>query len=186
MLYLVSLNQVSDTNPTNNLHWYAVYTKAKEEERAGENLQSWGVETFVPKVQEQRINEFSRRRTNLLKHLFPRYIFAHFDADNMLHKVNLTRGVCKVVSFGDSPSLVEDVLIDTIKSQIGPDGFIKPHDEFSSGDSVTIKSGVFEKLKGTVEQDLNDQLMILLSSASYQGRLMIEKALVKKLEQSRN
>lgn len=182
----MSLTQVSDTTYANNPRWYAVYTKAKEEERAGENLQAWGVETFVPKIREHRINGISRRRTNLLTHLFPRYIFAHFDAENMLHKVNQTRGVSKVVSFGDTPSPIDDVLIDTIKSQIGPDGFVKRNDEFNSGDSVTIKSGVFEKLAGKVEQKLDDRLVILLSSASYQGRLMIEKALVKKLEQSRN
>jgi transcription elongation factor/antiterminator RfaH len=162
--------------------WYAVYTKAKEEERAGSNLQAWGVETFLPRITELRFNEHSRRRARFVRHLFPRYIFAQFDADRSLHKVNFTRGVCKVVSFGNGPSPVDDILIDTIKSQISAEGFVRSEEDFNCGDSVMIKAGLFETLQGTVERDLKDcdRLIILLSSVSYQGRLMIEKALVKK------
>jgi transcriptional antiterminator RfaH len=163
--------------------WYAIYTKAKEEERAGSNLRAWGVKTFLPRIREFRFNEHSGRPTSFLKHLFPRYIFARFDAGSLLHKVNFTRGVCKVVSFGNGPSPVDEILIDTIKSQISAEGFVRSDDKFNDGDSVMVKAGLFRSLEGTVERDLKDcdRLVILLSSVSYQGRLMIEKALVKKV-----
>ena len=177
----MSVNQLSITAPIDRPLWYAVYTKAKEEERAGGNLQAWGVETFLP-----RIKEHSRSRSSFAKHLFPRYIFAQFDARSLLHKVNFTRGVCKVVSFGNGPSPVDDILIDTIKSQINAEGFIRSEEDFNCGDTVVIKAGIFEKFVGIVERDMKDseRLVILLSSVSYQGRLLIEKALVKKLSQS--
>jgi transcription elongation factor/antiterminator RfaH len=180
----MSVNQLSSTTAINRPLWYAIYTKAKEEDRAGTNLRAWGVDTFMPMIRELRFNEFSHRRSSFIKHLFPRYIFAHFDAGSLLHQVNFTRGVCEVVSFGNGPSPVDDLLIETIKSQISVDGLVRAADEdFECGDVVMIKGGLFEKFQGTVERDLKDcdRLVILLSSISYQGRLMIEKALVKKL-----
>jgi transcriptional antiterminator RfaH len=175
-----------NTTAINRPLWYAVYTKPKEEERAGRNLQAWGVKTFLPRIRELRFNKYSHRRAILLKQLFPRYIFAQFDADSLLHQVNFTRGVCEVVNFGNGPSPVDDILIDTIKSQISAEGFVRLDDDFNCGDTVMIKAGLFERLQGTVERDLKDcdRLVILLSSISYQGRVMIEKALVKKLGRS--
>ena len=91
-----------------------------------------------------------------------------------------------MVSFGNGPSPVDDILIDTIKSQINAEGFIRSEEDFNCGDTVVIKAGIFEKFVGIVERDMKDseRLVILLSSVSYQGRLLIEKALVKKLSQS--
>ena len=180
------VNQLGSTTAINRPLWYAVYTKAKEEDRAGNNLQAWGVQTFIPRIRELRFNEYSRRQSSFVKHLFPRYIFARFDAGSFLHRVNFTRGVCKVVGFGNGPSPVDDILIDTIKSQTSEEGFARSDNDFKCGDSVTIKAGPFEKFQGTVGRDLMDcdRLVILLSSVSYQGRLIIEKALVRKPAQS--
>ena len=140
------------------------------------------MKTFIPRIRELRLNKYSGKQSSFLKHLFPRYIFAWFDAGSFLHKVNFTRGVCKVVGFGNGPCPVDDILIDTIKSQISAERFAGSDNDFNRGDSVTIQAGAFEKLQGTVERDLMDcdRLVILLSSVSYQGRLIIEKALVRK------
>lgn len=92
-----------------------------------------------------------------------------------------------MVNFGNGPSPVDDILIETIKSRISAEGFIRSDEDFNCGDKVMIKGGIFEKLQGTVvDCDLKDRdrLVILLSSVSYQGRLMIERALVKKLARS--
>jgi transcriptional antiterminator RfaH len=182
----VSVSQLSSTTENNRPRWYAIYTKAKEEERAGNNLEAWGVKTFLPRIRDLHFSKYSRKPVSLLKHLFPRYIFAQFDADTLLHKVNFTRGVCKVVNFGNGPSPVDDVLIDAIKSQITAEGAVKQVADFNCGDSVMIKGGLFEKLQGTVECELadSDRLVILLSTVSYQGRLMIEKAMVRNLARS--
>ena len=122
----------------------------------------------------------------MLKHLFPRYIFGQFDASSLLHKVNFARGVCKVVDFGNGPSPIDDVIIDTIRSQVDAEGFVRTDEDFNCGDTVVIKAGPFEMHHGTVERDLqdSDRLVILLSTVSYQGRLMIEKAMVRNLARS--
>ena len=163
--------------------WYAVYTKPKEEERADSNLRASGVKTFAPKIKERTRGRGYANVTNAIKHLFPRYIFAQCTSNADLHKVNYTRGVCNVVGFGEKPCPIDDVIIETIQSQVGEEGFIQVGEDIRKGEKVKIKDGPFESLQGTVERELSDseRLVVLLSSVSYQGRLVIEKAMVKKV-----
>lgn len=169
------------TTTTDKPSWYAIYTKPREEERAESNLRAWGCKTLLPKIKEQRSRESNSKAK--VKHLFPRYIFANFNCETALHKVNYTRGVCGVVRFGDKPCPIDDIIIETIQSQIGQEGFIKFEENFCKGDLVKIQDGPFKSLHGTVEREMSDtdRLIVLLSSVSYQGRLMIEKALVRKI-----
>jgi transcriptional antiterminator RfaH len=178
---MTDLNTTSNDLNTGKPSWYAVYTKPREEDRAESNLRAFGLKTLMPKIKEQRSREFNSKTK--VKHLFPRYIFAHFNCDISLHKVNYTRGVCGVVRFGDKPCPIDDIIIETIQSQIGQEGFIKFEETFCNGDHVMIKDGPFKSLHGTVEREMSDsdRLVVLLSSLSYQGRLMIEKALVRKI-----
>jgi transcriptional antiterminator RfaH len=166
--------------------WYAVYTKPKEEERADSNLRAGGVKTFAPKIRERARRSGYRNVPSVVKHLFPRYIFAQFAINAELHKVNYTRGVCNVVGFGEKPCPVDDVIIEAIQSQIGEEGFIQVGEDIRKGAKVMIEDGPFQSLHGTVERELSDseRLVVLLSSISYQGRIIIEKAMVKKVAPS--
>src|SRR5882724_11378863 len=93
--------------PIVGAQWYAVYTKAKDEERAENNLMAWGVETFAPKIQERQYNQFTNMPRYVTKPLFPRYIFARFDAATLLREVYYTRGVHSVVSLDYNPVIVD-------------------------------------------------------------------------------
>jgi transcriptional antiterminator RfaH len=141
----------------------------------------------MPKISQRRPSHaygYGKARQSL-KHLFPRYIFAQFNCQTELHKVNFTRGVCGVVTFGERPCPLETVIIESIKAQIGAGGFIKFDDDIRAGDQIMIQDGPFKSLQGTVEREMADseRLVVLLSSVSYQGRLMIERALVQKATQ---
>jgi len=161
--------------------WYAVYTKPKEEERAESNLRAWGVKTLMPKFKELEYSRGSRKPRTAVKNLFPRYLFAYFNCEALLHKVNYTRGVCGVVSFGLKPCPIADFIIETIQSQIGEGGIVKT-EALYPGDRVTLENGPFKGLEGTIDRATPDQdyVVVLLSSVGYQGRLMIERAFLKK------
>ncbi len=162
--------------------WYAVYTKPKEEERAESNLRAWGLKTVMPKFEELEYSRGSGKPRTTVKNLFPRYLFAQFNCEASLHRVNYTRGVCGVVSFGQKPCPIDDFIIETIQSQIGEGGVVNVQALYP-GDRVTLESGSFKGLEGTVQRTTPDQdyVVVLLSSVSYQGRLMIERAFLRKL-----
>ncbi len=171
----------TDESAGNNL-WYAIHTHPKEEDRATSNLRAWNVETFNPKIRERRFNPFTGTPIYEKKPLFPRYIFARFDAGSLLSKVCFTRGVHRVVRFGDGPVPVEDEIIAFIKARTGEDGLIRLGEQFQPGDDVTVTDGPLRGLNGIFERELKgtDRVTILLRAISYQASIVIEKEHLKK------
>ena len=163
--------------------WYVIHTKPREEERAENNLRAWKIETLSPKLKERHFNRYTGNPTSLIKPLFPRYIFARFDACKLLHKIYYTRGIHSVVSFGGSPTPVDDEVIRIIKSRIHEDGFVRDADEPKVGDQVVVKTGPFKSFEGIFDCEMkeNDRVSILLTTISYQGRILIPKELIEKL-----
>ena len=157
--------------------WYVVHTNPKQEDRAYSNLRCWGVETIHPKMKTRRVNEFSGALSYITKPLFPRYIFARFDARKQLAKISFTRGVHHVVSFGGLPTPVEEDVIKIISARIDDNGFVRIGDQLKPGDKVVIKAGPLRDFEGVFERELNDneRISVLLTTISYQGRVVVSR-----------
>ena len=166
--------------------WYGIHTKLHQEQRAENNLRAWGVETFAPKLKDRRVNEFTGRATYVVKPFFPRYIFASFCSDELLHEVSFTRGVHRVVRFGDNPIPIDDEIIAIIRSRQGDDGFIKIGESFEPGDKVMIDQGPFKNFMGVFERRVkdSDRVRILLSTVNFQTHLLIEQGLIRKIDEA--
>lgn len=171
-----------------SLYWYAVHTKPRQEERAEHNLRTLNVgalkvDVFSPKVRERRFDSATNRPVQVVKPLFPSYIFARFDLETMLHKVWFTRGVNNVVTFGSKPALVADEIITLIRLQMGTDGFVKIGEEIALGDKVRIKGGPLNNFVGVFERNAGaaKRIQLLLSAVSYQCRIEIERDLIEKV-----
>jgi transcriptional antiterminator RfaH len=174
---LVNIEQIEEGS-----RWYAIHTNPKQEERACSNLEIRGLRTFSPRLRDGRRNQFTGVITYFSKPMFPRYIFAKFDAANLLHKIWHTRGIHNVVCFGGSLVSIEDEIIELLQAQVGGDGYIKLGEELKRGDKVVITNGLLKDFAGVFERDMKDdeRVMVLLTAISYQGCLCIEKGLVRK------
>lgn len=163
--------------------WYAIYTHPRQEERAERNLNAWGVETFNPKIKKPRFNSPSHATAFASKHLFPRYLFAHFSAHALIHKVLFTRGVISVVNFGNGPARVDDEVIEYLRAQVRADGLIDMSEELKRGDKVIIEDGPLKDIVGIFERELDcsSRVQVLLSAISYQANVVIERELVRKI-----
>jgi transcriptional antiterminator RfaH len=171
-----------------SLHWYAVHTKPRQEERAEHNLRTLNVralnvETFSPKVRERRFVSSINRPVYIAKPLFPNYIFARFDSSAMLHKVWFTRGVDSVVNFGQTPAIVPDEIITLIQLQMGIEGFVEIGQEIAVGDKVRIKGGPLNNFVGVFERNASaaTRIKLMLSAVTYQCRIEIERDLIEKV-----
>jgi len=167
-------------------HWYVLRTNPRQEDRAASNLQAWGVETLNPKFRQSCYDGSKGRLNNAIKCLFPRYIFGRFGVNNMLHKIRFTRGVQSVVSFGGLPTPVDRDVIDIIQHRIGKDGLVRIGDQLKPGDGVAIKHGPFSNLIGIFEREVGDcdRVQILLTTISYQARVVIHRRLIERLGQA--
>jgi transcriptional antiterminator RfaH len=166
---------------TDERQWYVVHTKPKEEERANSNLVAWGVETLHAKLRTCRYNEFTGAPTYLTRPLFPRYIFAKF-ASKELFKILFTRGVHNVVCFGDGPACVSEEVINIIRARIDEHGFVKVNNDLKPGDKVIVSAGSLKNLIGIFERKVkgNERIMIMLDAIEFQGRLVVNRDLVKR------
>ena len=162
--------------------WYAIRTKPREEDRAAMNLSSWSVQTFTPKFKELRTSGYSREYAS--KPLFANYLFAKFNADKELHKINFTRGVSTVISFGGRPVSIDDEIIDLLKARVAPDGFVHmDEDDLENGDKVRINSGPFESMVGIFKRRTKDKarVQILLDAMNSESHLLIDREMVEKV-----
>lgn len=155
--------------------WYAIRTKPRQEDRAVENLTSWGIATLAPKLKGNNGQRNS--------HLFPGYIFARFDGMEMLHNVHFTRGVAYVVSFGGVPAAINDELISEICARMDESGVIRNPAALTPGDKVIIRSGLLRDFIGVFERDLHgsERVQILLRSVGYSARAEVYRCDVAKL-----
>ena len=168
--------------------WYVVRTNRKQEDRANNNLRAWGVETLHPKLRTRRYNEFTGTVSYVVRPLFPQYIFAKFNARKQLSKIWFTRGVRNVVSFGGNPASVDEDIIDVIHSRIDKNGLVRMgEDNLKRGDRVVVKAGPLRNLMGVFERELkeNERISVLLTAISYQGRLVVNRDLCKKVQEAK-
>jgi len=162
--------------------WYAIHTRPNQETRASENLRAWLVETFSPKIKIRRSNHL-KRAAHVISHLYPSYIFARFEAASLLHKIQFTRGVNRVVSFGTVPTPVDDRIIEIIKAQTNHDGFVHIGEKLKYGDKVIVEDGPFRDFTGTFESEMNEseRVRILLTTIGYQAHIQLDRDAVKKV-----
>jgi transcription elongation factor/antiterminator RfaH len=161
--------------------WYAIHTKPKQEKRACENLSAWGVETFAPLLRKRYIRPFVARPVYRDEPLFRSYIFARFDAGDMLHKVRFTRGVHGVVSCGGNPAPIDDEIIRLIQLR-SEDGFVRLNDDLKHGDKVVVEGGPLKGLSGIFDRRTSDseRILLLLQTVTYQASVEVESALIRK------
>jgi transcriptional antiterminator RfaH len=160
-----------------NSRWYVIYTHPKQEDRVVTNLGALDVETLNPKIRKPRCNPFTGAQDYIIRPLYPRYVFARFDLKKMIHKIRFTRGIHNVISLSGSPTVVDQRIIDIIRSRIEQDGVVNVGKKFKHGDELIIKEGPFKNLVGSFEQQMSDpsRIMVLLSTIDYQVHIIVDR-----------
>lgn len=164
--------------------WYVVQTKPQQEERAESNLNAWRIQTFLPKIRQRREHPFGGAPIYQVKPLFTRYLFARFKAHELLHKVSYTRGVHNVVNFSGWPISVDDEVIELLRQQSDADGCVRIGQDLKAGDKVMISNGPFRNFVGIFQgtSKERDRVSILLTAVNSQSRVIVDRALVKKID----
>ena len=154
-----------DTQSNFKPQWFLIYTKPHQEERAKENLENQGFETFLPIIAFEKIKQ---PKLYSLKPMFPRYLFTQYNAEknNWVH-VKSTRGVSHIVVFGKNLTKVPNPVIDYLKSKVDDNDVLKlqtTRKTFQKGDELVIKQGVFHGKDATfLSMSGKERVRVLLS-----------------------
>lgn len=147
-----------DMQPT--ARWYLIQSKPREDQRALGHLERQGFLCYRPTHTVERIRYDCRQA--LTESLFPGYFFIHLDRvrDNW-HPIRFTRGVTRIVSFGNEPIPVADELIAGLRARVD-DAESVPY--LVPGDRVLITEGPFAELEAIfVSTDGGERVTILLT-----------------------
>ncbi|MCJ7610937.1 MAG: hypothetical protein MUP19_01630 [Candidatus Aminicenantes bacterium] len=158
------------------LSWFLLNTKPKKEFRVERLFSEASFEVYLPKHKEG----------TALKPFFPCYEFIRFDYPRDYNLVKYTRGVKAVVGHDTGPIPLPDRVIDEIRSREVDGLVVVPHGVGTprEGDEIEVTEGPLKGLCGIFKQDLSgrERVLVLLNYVSYQGRLLIERNKVRKVD----
>jgi len=151
-------------------NWLLLQVKPRQEMRALENLERQQAQCYCPLIQVEKLSR--GKRIHVEEALFPGYFFINFDPQ----KSNLTytairssRGVSKIVRFGEEPAKVPEALILHIKDcEKASVSSLSAPNLPQKGDTVIIIEGSFKGLQAVYSQADGQQRSIVLISLLHQ------------------
>jgi transcriptional antiterminator RfaH len=166
------------------MHWHAVHTKPHQEHLAALSLERLGVETFCPQLKQIKL--VRRRRQEVIRPLFPGYLFAQFHVEAQYRAVNYATGVQRVVAWGTEPAIIDDSLIVSIRDRMQNGCVIVRPTPFIPGQIVRIMEGPLQGLEAVFERELSDEqrVIVLMQAVSYKARVVIDRASVEQAHRS--
>lgn len=141
-------------------HWYALYTKPRHEYKALSDLREKNIETYLPEI--TTIKQWSDRKKKVTEPLFRSYIFIYADEKDRYYSLT-SDAVIKTISFLGKPAVIPDEQIENLKLFLEnkPKAFVSELIEI--GSKVTITSGPFAGVEGTVFKNENKEDMLSIS-----------------------
>lgn len=151
-----------------NANWYAIYVKSRHEFVVSGELQSKGIETFLPSV--TKLNQWKDRKKRVDVPLFPGYLFVSIapDPEEFL-RVLKTRGAVTFISLEPghpTPVAPEEIRALKILLDVGEKIDVYPH--LKQGARVRVKNGAFRGAEGILAR--KEDHHVLLVSIELLGR----------------
>ena len=143
--------------------WVLIYTKAKEEKKANENLQNQGFKTFLPLIAPTNKNSGFKAPVPL----FPRYLFAqiNLNTDNWT-SIQSSYGVSHIIMFSEEFTSIPNNIIKLIQGKLNEEGLYKEDIsivDYQKGDPVFIKEGRFAGIEAIfLSKKSKDRVRLLL------------------------
>lgn len=156
-------------------NWAVVSTHPHREQVAVENLQRQDFYAYCPMVRRQR--RHARRVSDVLRPLFPGYLFAQVNSETQRWRPMLsTVGVRTLVRCGDRLSLIEDGFVQSLKMRELDGAIARPESPYRVGQEVHIAGGAFDGLVATIiDMDERDRLTVLMDLLNRPVKVKIEE-----------
>ncbi len=162
--------------------WVAVRIQPNKENLAQHNLEKQGYKTYCPRI--MRRCRHARKVKDVLRPLFPGYLFVWLGSMQAWRPISSTFGVSHLVQFGSRPAEVPQKIIDTFQHR-EVDGCIPlapVHERYKGGQDVKIVEGPFENFIARVEQcDAKERIILLLDFMNRSIKLTMPEEKIEQL-----
>lgn len=154
--------------------WIVAKIKPNQDKIALSNIDRQEFIFFQPtfKTTIKVKNEFKE----VIKPVFPGYIFIEInDMVTDSHKINYTRGISKLITFGNTIPIITCELIKDLKAHFSLINNLEKKITFKKGMKVEVTNGPFAKLYGNILDTTADhRIWILLDILGKQTKVSIE------------
>ncbi|TCS70997.1 transcriptional antiterminator RfaH [Sulfuritortus calidifontis] len=162
------------------MHWYLIHTKPRQEHCALQNLEQQGYECYLPLIAVEKLRQ--GRLAMVEEPLFPRYLFIRLEegaSGKGWGPIRSTRGVSRLVSFGNEPARLDDRLVEQIRTH---EGRRQPQPLFTPGERVRVTQGPFAGLEAIYQmREGENRVMVLIELLSKPVRLGLAPASLRKV-----
>jgi transcription antitermination factor NusG len=140
--------------------WYAVRLRSRHEKVAANQLQSQGIETYLPLVKQ--VHQWSDRKKRVEMPLFAGYAFVRFapSSDDRL-RVLKTHGVVGFVGPRWEQTPVPELQIRSIQGILGTDIPPAEHPYLKAGQRVRIRGGALDGVEGILSSLNGDRSLVI-------------------------
>ena len=152
--------------------WFAVQTRYRFERKVTAQLQSRGLETFLPMLEET--HSWSDRRKRVDIPLFSGYTFVRFDLPRLSRNLLNTEGIIGLITFAGKPAPVPAKQIDDLQMLLSQKVPCALHAFLKVGQRVRIRGGSLNGLEGILEQCGDRNLVISIDSIQRAVAITIE------------
>jgi len=130
----------------NQPHWYAVYTKPRNEKKLADRLNDKGIEAYLP--MRRTLKQWSDRKKMVDEPLISSYVFVNVLRENYFTVLN-TPGAVKYIWFCGKPAVIPENQIRTLKFIMGQNPEIDcVSADLRQGMHVKVISGPMKELTG--------------------------------------
>ncbi len=139
---------------TSRPEWFCVRAQTKREHIAANHLRELeGIEVFCPRIRYRKATR--RGKIWWLEPLFPGYLLARFNLEEMERAVTFCQGVRGLVRFGSDVPHVPEAFVRSLIQQVGQRSsddaeLITLAPAINIGDEVEVANGPFQGMKGTI------------------------------------
>jgi transcription antitermination factor NusG len=127
--------------------WFAVWTRSRHEGRVVSQLESKGIEAFLPTI--TRWSRWKDRKKRIDWPLFPGYCFVHINPRDSLPVLKCP-GVVKLVSFEGRPAPIPETQVEGVRTLVMSDLRYDPCPLIAEGAPVVVVSGPLRGVNGVL------------------------------------
>jgi len=149
----------SQTTASDQLRWYAVYTRSRHEKRIKEQLDSQSLESFLPLY--EAVHRWKDRRVLVSLPLFPGYLFVRMVLPEHRKPVVTVPGVVNLVGRPGCPTPIEDHEIEALRLCSVRGQSMMPHPYLTAGRLVRVRHGPFADMEGILVRRKGKSRLIL-------------------------
>lgn len=135
-------------------------------------LENQGYDIFFPQISVEKIKR--GKRVEQLEPLFPGYLFIWLsEVESNWRPIRSTRGVARIITFGDKPAVVPHGVIEALRQKLRTDK--EPEQRLKPKQKVAITEGPFRGLEAVfVEYDGEQRAFLLLELLGRWQKLSVE------------